>query len=123
MQTPSTTVIPSNGNTTSIASIVLDPGRYLVFINYYPTISGTISVTTMNYNISTTLNSYSPNIINIAPVGNTTYPPLSLIVLSGVLTQSGSTTYYFNASNQYSGVGTMTIGTSANISFYAVRIG
>ncbi len=122
MLTPSTTVIPGNGNTTSIASIVLGSGKYLVFINYYPTISGIISVTTLNYNISDTLNTFSPSFITVAPVGNTTYPPLSLIVLSGVLSQTESKTYYFNASNQYSGVGSMTIGTSENITFYAVRI-
>jgi len=122
MQTPSTTSIPGNGNTTTIAYIILDPGKYLFFINYYPTISAAISVTTLNYNISTALNSYTPNIINQAPIGNTTYPALSLFVLSGVLTPTVSTTYYFNASNQYSG-GSMTIGGASNITFYAVRIG
>jgi hypothetical protein len=122
MQTPSTTSIPSNGVTTTIASVTLDSGKYLLFINYYPTISGTISVATLNYNISTTIGSYTPNIYNVAPIGNSNYPPLSLVALSTVVTPTTTTTYYFNASNQYTGAGSMTIGGIANITFYAVRI-
>lgn len=122
MQTPSTTLIPQNGVTISIAYITLEPGKYLVFVNYYPTISAAISITTVNYNISTSLNTYSPNMISSIPIGNTTYPALSLFVLSGVLVPTISTTYYFNASHQYSG-GSMTIGGASNIAFYAVRIG